>query len=160
MAVLSLVGELARKEKKSSLTYVCWACGLGKTTCMMELGHILGLVSLPPTGKKPVYVRLVLANADLVKHYEQLFAKKQEEADKRVQLEWLSMDTFKTKLEEAPAQYGKDCCLVIDEGDTMLAKEVHKQLIIAQPRHLVLISAVPAEALTGMQRFCFRTARG
>ena len=39
-AILELVGELVKRQK-FSLTYVCWPCGLGKTTCMLELGHLL-----------------------------------------------------------------------------------------------------------------------
>ena len=154
MAVLSLVGELARPEK-SSLTYVCWACGLGKTTCMIDLGHVLALLSMKPNGRTPITVRLVLANEDLVKHYAQLFAEKQKEADTRVKFEWLSMTTFKEKLEENPMFYAKDV-LVADEGDCLITREVKEQLVLCQPRHLVLLSAVPKEAWTGMQRLSFR----
>ena len=45
LTILLLIGELTR-NLKSSLTYVCWPTGLGKTTSMMELGHILCLHSL------------------------------------------------------------------------------------------------------------------
>ena len=98
MVVLSLLGKLAKGEK-TSRTYVRWDCGLGKTTCMVDLGHILAIESLPPTGKKPITMRLIIANEDLVKHYEQLFAEKQKEADDRVKFEWLSMADFKKDLE-------------------------------------------------------------
>ena len=76
MAVLTLLGELAKRDK-TSLMYVRWACGLGKTTCMIDLGHILAQASLKPTGKKQIAVRLIVANKDLVKHYQQLFIEKQ-----------------------------------------------------------------------------------
>ena len=65
---------MAREGKKNTLTYVNWTCGLGKTTYMLELGHILGLISRPPKGTGTITVRLVLAYADLVGHYEQYFA--------------------------------------------------------------------------------------
>ena len=66
------MGKLAKREK-NSLTYVRWDCGLGKTTCMVDLGHILALESLPPTGKKPITVSLLIANDGLLDHYENVF---------------------------------------------------------------------------------------
>ena len=67
-AILALVAELIKRDKRT-LTYVCWPCGLGKTSCMVELAHMLALNSLPAKGKKTVTVRLVVANSDLVTHY-------------------------------------------------------------------------------------------
>ena len=55
--------------------------------------------------------------------------------------------------------YAKDI-LVVDEGDILLDKEIKKQLVKAQPRHVVLLSAVPKEAWTAMQRLCFRNKQG
>ena len=66
-----------RKQKKGSMIYVRWPCGLGKTSLMLELGHHLGLTSLPKTGNSTVTVQLVMTNADLVNHYIKLFEKKQ-----------------------------------------------------------------------------------
>ena len=37
---------------------------------MMELGHMLALVSLPPKSKKTINVKLLVANKDLVEHYK------------------------------------------------------------------------------------------
>ena len=42
--VLNLLGELAKV--KSSLSYITWPCGAGKSTCMLEMGHIMGLQML------------------------------------------------------------------------------------------------------------------
>ena len=64
-------------------------------------------------------MKLVLANADLVSNYMELFKEKQEKADPRVVFEWLSMATFKQHLLEDPAQFTKDC-IIVDEGDTLL----------------------------------------
>ena len=97
MSVLKLVTEVARVDK-STLTYICWGCGLGKTTCMMELGHMIGQVSLGPKSKKAQNVRLVLANSDLVTHYDTLFNQKESQRDPRLSFSWISMDTFKTSL--------------------------------------------------------------
>ena len=68
-----MVSELG-KLNRSSQTYICWSCGTGKTTSILELGHIIGLNSLSAKSKKTVTVRLVLANPDLVNHYKQQFA--------------------------------------------------------------------------------------
>ena len=62
---------------------------------MLQLGHILALGVLTSKGKRPITVNLVLANADLVQHYQELFAEKQSLADPRVHFEWLSMDLFR-----------------------------------------------------------------
>ena len=155
--MLSLVGELA-KISKNSLTYVMWPCGLGKTTQMMQLGHILGLATLAK-GKRPITVDLVLANGDLVEHYRQLFKEKQEHADPRVRFEWMSIDTFKKQLVECPAFFAKDI-LIVDEGDTMLVRDVNTQFSLSYPRHLILLSAVPKDAWTGTQLLCFTTIKG
>ena len=159
MAVLSLVGELATMETKSSLVYVCVPCSYGKTTCMADLAHILALRALPRAGRKTIKVHLVLANEDLLKHYEQKFADKLKVADPRVKFEFLSIATFEKELKEDPKQYAKSV-LVIDEGDTVLLKDVSEQLAIAQPRHVVLLSAVPKESWTGTQRLSFRNKQG
>lgn len=70
-AILNLVSEMIKKDNHT-LTYVCWPCGLGKSTSLVEWGNILGLNCLPKRGNKTVTVRLVVAN-DLVKHYKQAF---------------------------------------------------------------------------------------
>ena len=57
------------KQEKNSMIYVCWGTGLGKTSCMMEMGHSIGLSTLAPKSKNSVDVKLVLANADLLPHY-------------------------------------------------------------------------------------------
>ena len=67
-AILEFLGELVRRQK-SSLTYVCWPCGFGKTTCMLEMGHQLAKTLLTPKGRQTLLVRLVLANAALVENY-------------------------------------------------------------------------------------------
>ena len=51
---------------------------------MLELGHILALT----VRKRPVKVRLVLSNADLVDYYKKLFEDKQALADDTVEFEW------------------------------------------------------------------------
>ena len=102
------------------ITFATGKGGTGKTSCMTELGHILGLNSLPARRRMTVTVRLVLANPDLVKHYKQEFKGKEALADPRVTFDWLSMDDFKQKLRADPASYGKDNVLLIDEGDTVL----------------------------------------
>ena len=84
MAVLALLGKLAKRDK-TSLMYVRWDCGLGKTTCMMDLGHILAVEGVP-AGKSIINVWLLLANEGLVKHYEKVFAEKWEEALPRVHM--------------------------------------------------------------------------
>ena len=76
MSVIELLVSMALLGK-STLMYVNWPCGLGKTTCMMELGHLLGVNSLPSAGKKTLSVKLVVPNTGLVKHYEKLFKDKQ-----------------------------------------------------------------------------------
>jgi len=76
-AILTLVGELARVGKKNTFTYVHWSCGYGKTTCLMEMGNVLAQASLAPKSKNERIGRLVLANADLVGHYKQLFTEKE-----------------------------------------------------------------------------------
>ena len=68
-AILELLGELVRRQKQS-LTYVCWPCGFGKTTSMLELGYTLAKLILNPKGRQTLVVRLVLANADLVANYQ------------------------------------------------------------------------------------------
>jgi len=55
---------------------------------------------------------------------------------------------------EAPEQYFKDC-VVIDEGDTALVRELNQQLNISAPKHLLLLSAVPKDAFTGTQKLSF-----
>ena len=100
-AILMLMGELVRKDRR--LLYVNWGCGLGKTTCMLELGHVLGLAALGPHRKKEIAVQLVVANDDLVAYYEELFAKKQCLKDPRITFYWLSMSTFKQQLLEKPS---------------------------------------------------------
>ena len=77
--------------------------GPRKIDCLLELGHAIGLTALPSKGKSTVDVKLVLSNADLVKHYQQVFADKQSHANPRVNLEWLSMATFKKRLHDSPA---------------------------------------------------------
>ena len=101
MAILLLLGKLVKKDRR--LIYVEWPCGLGKTTCMLELGHVLGLVSLGPYSKKDIAVQLVVANDDLVAYYEHLFAEKQRLADERITFYWLSMTTFKKQLLDEPS---------------------------------------------------------
>ena len=110
-------------------------------------------------GKKTMTVRLVLANGDLIPHYQQLFADKQARCDPRISIDWLSIATFKQQLQDSPAVYAKDC-LVIDEGDTVLTEVVIQQLGLAYPKHLVLLSAVPRNAWTGTQSLCFSTIKG
>ena len=115
---------------------------------MMELGHMLAKISMPAKGKKPINVKLLVANEDLVGHYEQLLKEKERLADERIKFEWLSLATFTKKLEESPAQYAKDI-IIADEGDTLLVREVNQQLGLSYPKHLLLLSAVPREAWTG-----------
>ena len=86
MVILTLVGELIKRQR-SSLTYVSWPCGLGKTTCMLELGHILGQSLLPPKSQRKIMVRLELANSDLVAQYQKLFKENQGHADSRITFE-------------------------------------------------------------------------
>ena len=94
-AILSLVAALAALDKKGTMTYVNWQCGLGKTTCMLTLGHMLALGTRPPKGIDTVTVRLVLANPNLVSHYQRLFERKQAQADQRIAFEWMAIDKFK-----------------------------------------------------------------
>ena len=68
------------------------------------------------------------------------------------------MTALKKQLHNAPAVYAKDI-LLVDEGDTMLVKEIKQQLGMAYPRHLVLLSAVPRSAWTGAQKLCFKTVK-
>ena len=74
-AILAVIAALAQQDK-NGLAYVAWACGYGKTTCMLELGHSIAQVLLPPKGRQRINVRMVLANPDLLDHYQQLFAEK------------------------------------------------------------------------------------
>ena len=138
----------------AGLIYVCWPTGLGKTTCMMELGHILCLQSLSSKAVGPVGVKLVLANADLVPTYNQLFEEKKSKADSRVKVEWLSMVDFREQLLENSAQLANDC-IIVDEGDTLLVEEMYQRLKQHHPKNLVLLSAVPEDKLSGKQRLCF-----
>ena len=122
LAILNLVSEMIKKDNRT-LTYVCWPCGLGKSTTLLEWGNILGVNCLPKRGNKTVTVRLVVAN-DLVAHYKQAFTEKQDQADKRITFEWLSMTTLKQKLQDCPSAYIKDIILA-DEGDTLLVREIN-----------------------------------
>ena len=90
LAILNLVSEMVKKDN-STLTYVCWPWGLGKSTSLLQWGSMLGLNCLPKRSNKTVAVCLVLAN-DLVTHYKQAFTEKQALADPRIIFEWLSMD--------------------------------------------------------------------
>jgi len=92
-----MLGELAKS--KNSFTYVSWGCGSGKTTCMLELGHIIGLRLLGQKVKS-AKVKLLVANADLVAFHMQLFAAKQFLKDPRLTFEWESIDAFKMKLND------------------------------------------------------------
>jgi hypothetical protein len=156
LAILNLVSEMVKKDN-STLTYVCWPCGLGKSTSLLQWGSMLGLNCLPKRGNKTVAVCLVVAN-DLVTHYKQAFTEKQALADPRIIFEWLSMDDLKKKLKECPSAHSRGV-LLVDEGDTMLVREIHQQLALSYPRHLVLISAVPREAWSGTQRLCFQDGK-
>ena len=141
-AIISVVSELARTGKKGTLTYVRWECGLGKTSSMLELGHCLGLTCLPSSANRgAITVHLVLANADLVEHYTQLFSAKQAQADRRVTLHWVSMTDFKKQLIENPGLYNLQV-VVSDKGDVLLEQKIMEQLNGAKPKHLVLLSAV------------------
>ena len=62
----------------------------------------------------------------------------------------MSMDTFKKQLGANPALYAKEV-LLVDEGDTLLVQEINQQLSTVRPKHLVLLSAVPWDALTDTQ---------
>ena len=84
---------------------------------------------------------------------------KQAQADEKITFEWLSMDTLRKQLKECPSFFCKDI-LVVDEGDTMLVRDVNTQLSLSYPRHLVLLSAVPRAAWTGTQQLCFTTIKG
>ena len=117
---------------------------------MLELGHTLALNSLPQAANRgSATVILVIANADLVEHYAQLFERKQAEADPRVIINWISMATFKEKLKKDPELYAK-AILVVDEGDIMLEKEIRKQLSVSYPKTLVMLSAVEREQWSGL----------
>ena len=48
----------------------------------------------------------------------------------------------------------------VEKADTLLDKDVTKLLVQAQPRHVVLLSAVPKEAWTPEQRLCFNNKKG
>ena len=65
-----MLGELVKA--KASLTYVTWNCGTGKTTCMVELGHTVGLRTLS-SKVKSAKIKLIVANADLVDYYQKAF---------------------------------------------------------------------------------------
>ena len=69
------------------------------------------------------------------------------------------MATLKQQLRDTPTVFAKSC-LVVDEGDMMLVKEVNQQLGLAYSSHLVLLSAVPREEWTGTQKLCFNTVKG
>ena len=90
-----MVAELAAQDKRGTMTYVNWPCGLGKTTCMLALGHMLALGTRPPKGIGTVIVRLVLANPNLVSHYQRLFERKQGQADQRIAFDWMAIVKFK-----------------------------------------------------------------
>ena len=104
-------------------------------------------------------VRLVLQNADLVQYYKQLFSKKQALSDPRVSFDWISTATFQQNLLSAPEQYSKDC-VIVDEGDTILVREVNQQLNLVAPKHLLLLSAVPRDSWSGTQKLSFSTIKG
>ena len=117
---------------------------------MLELGHTLALNSLPKAANRgSATVNLVIANADLVKHYEELFKRKQAEADPRVTINWISMTAFREQLKQNPALYAK-AILVVDEGDIMLEKKIRVQLSVSYPKTLVMLSAVEREQWSGL----------
>ena len=145
--VLNLVGELAKA--KSSLSYISWPCGAGKSTCMLEMGHIIGLQMLGQARMATAKVHLVVANADLVAFNERLFTIKQRLADYRIVFEWQSLEAFKQHLRDQPARNLAAEVAIIDEGDLLLDIETNQQLNAACPRHLVLLSAVPQDAWNG-----------
>jgi len=80
-------------------------------------------------------------------------------ADPRVSFEWISTASFQQNLLSAPEQYSKDC-VIVDEGDTVLVREVNQQLNIASPKHLMLLSAVPRDSWSGTQKLSFLTIKG
>jgi len=49
---------------------------------------------------------------------------------------------------ETPEYYTKSY-LIIDEGDTVLNREVNQKLSQANPKHILMLSAVPKEAWSG-----------
>ena len=51
------------------------------------------------------------------------------------------------ELSEDPTKFQRDC-IVLDEGDTYLVQEVNQHLGAANPRHVVLLSAVPRATWT------------
>ena len=67
------------------------------------------------------------------------------------------MAAFKKQLMESPSNFTKSI-LVVDEGDTILERVVNQAL--SNPKHLVLLSAVPREAWNGTQRLCFNSVKG
>ena len=64
------------------------------------------------------------------------------------------MVNFKERLMEDPAQFVKDC-IIVDEGDTLLVEETYQKFKQHHPKNLVLLSAVPADKLSGAQKLCF-----
>ena len=146
-------------KQKKGLIYVAWPCGFGKTTCMLELGHLVAQALLPSKGKQTIIVRIVLANPNLLDNYEQLFEEKMSQADSRITFTFLSTAAMKKQLLESPSFFAKDV-LVVDEGDTILERQVNQQLSLCYPKQLVLLSAVPKDAWNGAQRLCFATIKG
>lgn len=136
-------------KAKGSLTYISWPCGSGKTTCMLELGNMLAHKLMPSRrAKKPVYVKLVVANTDLVSYYQNLFTEKQSLADPKINFEWQSVATFKQRFIEDPGKEVTEC-LVIDEGDLVLDREMNRSWNVACHKHILLLSAVPKESWNG-----------
>ena len=70
------------------------------------------------------------------------------------------MSDFQKTLKENPYRFSRDTLLTIDEGDTILVKEMHEQLSKSSSKNVLLLSAVPQEAWSGAQKLSFSTIKG
>ena len=71
----------------------------------------------------------------------------------------MSVATFKQQFTADPGKEVSEC-LVIDEGDLVLDREMNQSWNVACPRHILLLSAVPKESWNGTQRLCFQSVKG
>ena len=126
---------------------------------MLEIGYLAALKNLGQSGKGNIKVRCIVPSSELASLYENIFAKKMSEGDKRVKFIWQSHASFLEQWTANASSFSKEI-LMCDEGDLLIKREVSGRSVANWPKAWILLSATPRTSWTKYQELCFQPGKG